>query len=68
MAHGSFPLALMWTWLNLLPFNIFNQVGNAAIAEDCINKPWRPLPARIINQKQAISLMSAHYILAVIVA
>ncbi|KAI0428962.1 UbiA prenyltransferase family-domain-containing protein [Xylaria sp. FL1042] len=52
-----YPLALIWTWLNLLPFNIFNQLSNAAINEDRINKPWRPLPSNRISQKQAASLI-----------
>ncbi|KAL8724363.1 MAG: hypothetical protein Q9166_007999, partial [cf. Caloplaca sp. 2 TL-2023] len=39
------PLILLWTWLNLLPFNINNQRQPAAILEDKINKSWRPLPS-----------------------
>ncbi|KAI8631112.1 UbiA prenyltransferase family [Xylariaceae sp. FL1651] len=66
MVH--YPLALTWTWLNLLPFNIFNQLSDAAIAEDYANKAWRPLPARIISQKQAMFLMGVSYVLAVITA
>ncbi|KAI1283342.1 UbiA prenyltransferase family [Xylaria sp. FL0933] len=61
-----YPLALIWTWLNLLPFNIFNQLSNAAINEDRINKPWRPLPSNRISQKQAASLMYVHYIVAIL--
>ncbi|KAI0148177.1 UbiA prenyltransferase family-domain-containing protein [Hypoxylon sp. NC0597] len=63
-----YPLTLLWTWSNLLPFDIFNQLSEEAIEEDRINKPWRPLPSGMINREQASSLMLKHYIFAVIVS
>ncbi|OTA84416.1 hypothetical protein M434DRAFT_83327 [Hypoxylon sp. CO27-5] len=63
-----YPLALLWTWSNLLPFDIFNQLSEEAIEEDRINKPWRPLPSGIINREQASSLMLKHYIFALIIS
>lgn len=39
------PPALAVTWANLLLFNISNQRSPAAVAEDRVNKPGRPLPA-----------------------
>ena len=30
-------MALVYTWINLLPFNIQNQLDEAAIAEDRVN-------------------------------
>ncbi|OTB02360.1 hypothetical protein M426DRAFT_74695 [Hypoxylon sp. CI-4A] len=62
-----YPLALFWTWSNLLPFNIFNQLSIEAIEEDRINKPWRPLPSGMISRNQATALMLTHYVFAVIV-
>lgn len=74
VSHGAinwllvrYPLALLWTWSNLLPFNIFNQLSEEAIEEDRINKPWRPLPSGMISREKAASLMLKHYILAIIV-
>ncbi|KAI1098497.1 UbiA prenyltransferase family-domain-containing protein [Jackrogersella minutella] len=63
-----YPLALLWTWSNLLPFDIFNQFSEEAIEEDRINKPWRPLPSGMIDREQAASLMWKYYILALIVS
>lgn len=63
-----YPIALFWTWSNLLPFNIFNQLNEDALKEDRINKPWRPLPSGRLDQKQATLLMGTHYIIAVIVS
>ncbi|KAJ3002826.1 hypothetical protein NUW54_g5638 [Trametes sanguinea] len=34
---------LLWIWLNLLQFCVSNQT--VSMAEDELNKPWRPLPA-----------------------
>lgn len=55
------PLLLLWPWLNLLPFDIFNQLHPDAIAEDKLNKPWRPLPSQQISPKQAKTLMLLLY-------
>lgn len=40
--------------MHQLMCNVSNQARTAA--EDTINKPWRPLPARRITQNQAIAL------------
>ena len=42
---SRFPTVLLWTWLNTLVFVLSNQGNYAAIKEDSLNKPWRPLPA-----------------------
>ncbi|PSR76877.1 UbiA prenyltransferase family [Coniella lustricola] len=47
------PLVFLWVWANLLPFDINNQHTPSAIAEDSINKPWRPLPQGRITPAQA---------------
>jgi 4-hydroxybenzoate polyprenyltransferase len=36
-------LAVAWTWLHLITFNFSNQYRS--VAEDKLNKPWRPIPA-----------------------
>jgi 4-hydroxybenzoate polyprenyltransferase len=56
---------LFWVWLNLLPFAINNQRTPAAITEDSINKPWRPLPSRRVTPAQAKAWMLFFYTYAV---
>jgi 4-hydroxybenzoate polyprenyltransferase len=46
----------LWVWVVLLPFNIDNQRRPAAIEEDKINRPWRPLPAKRMSPLQATRL------------
>lgn len=41
----SVPKMLLWSWSNLLIFNLSNQRSAASIKEDLVNKPWRPLPS-----------------------
>ena len=62
------PHVLLWTWLNLLPFNISNQRKPSAIEEDLINKPWRPLPSGRLTPRQATALMLIFYTLALAVS
>ncbi|KAI0545596.1 UbiA prenyltransferase family [Xylaria curta] len=65
---ARFPLSLLWTWSNLLPFNICNQLGFQAIEEDRINKPWRPLASRRISTSNAKFMMCSHYVLAIVIS
>ena len=58
------PFVLLWIWLNLLPFNINNQRTSSAIAEDTINKPWRPIPSGRLSSDQAKYIMLSFYIFA----
>ena len=55
------PLVFIWTWLNLLPFNISNQRQSTAVEEDRANKPWRPLPAGRLTPRRATLLMMTFY-------
>jgi len=48
---------LLWTWLNTLVFTIANQRLPDAVAEDKLNKPWRPLAAGRISTSQARRLL-----------
>ena len=47
------PHVTLWTYLNLLIFDIANQRLPSSLFEDSINKPWRPLPARRLSLAQA---------------
>jgi 4-hydroxybenzoate polyprenyltransferase len=60
------PLVLLWVWINLLPFAINNQRQPAAILEDGLNKPWRPMPSRRLSPTAAKRLMLVAYPLAVL--
>ena len=51
------PLVIYFNWSNLLIFDLANQRLPESIEEDRINKPWRPLPAGRINQRQTRHLM-----------
>lgn len=59
------PLVIFWIWMNLLPFDIGNQRSSSAIAEDLLNKPWRPLPSGRLTQKQARIIMIVAYASAI---
>jgi 4-hydroxybenzoate polyprenyltransferase len=52
-ASSSFrvALAVAWTWLHLITFNFSNQYRS--VAEDKLNKPWRPIPAGRIRLETA---------------
>ncbi|RAH58922.1 hypothetical protein BO85DRAFT_329568, partial [Aspergillus piperis CBS 112811] len=47
------PHMFAYSWINLLAFTINNQCQPASIAEDRLNKPWRPLPAGRLSPAQA---------------
>lgn len=46
-----------WSWINLLMFNVSNQRHPRSIAEDAVNKPWRPMPTKRLTVAQASGLM-----------
>ncbi|KAE8378837.1 hypothetical protein BDV26DRAFT_291817 [Aspergillus bertholletiae] len=48
---------LLWVSLVFIPFAINNQRSPSAIAEDSINKPWRPLPQKRLSPYQAQCIM-----------
>lgn len=62
------PAIILWCWINLLPFTIDNQRQLRAIKEDSINKPWRPLPAKIMSLKEAKVLTLILYPTAVYIS
>ncbi|KAJ7485699.1 UbiA prenyltransferase family [Mycena latifolia] len=48
---GRFMYGVFWIWLHLLQVDVSNQYRS--IAEDAINRPWRPLPGGRMSQKSA---------------
>lgn len=50
------PLMLAYTWFNLLAFTVNNQRHPGSVAEDKLNKPWRPIPAGRLTPAQAHTL------------
>lgn len=58
---ASSPAMLLWSWSNLFIFNLHNQRSPSAVAEDKINKPWRPIPAGRISSNQATRIMYCMY-------
>jgi 4-hydroxybenzoate polyprenyltransferase len=60
------PYVVLWSWINLLPFNINNQIRSDAVLEDAENKPWRPLPSERLRSSAATKLMFIFYGLALL--
>ena len=53
------PLVLLWTWTNVLIFDLANQRLPNSIIEDSINKPWRPIPSGRLSPCEARRLLLA---------
>ena len=53
------PLVLLWTWINVLIFDLANQRLPNSIIEDSINKAWRPIPSGRLTACQARRLLLA---------
>ncbi|KAJ5502593.1 hypothetical protein N7463_005467 [Penicillium fimorum] len=56
--------ASLWVMINLIPFAINNQRGEKALAEDRLNKSWRPFPRGRISHECGTRLMIILYIFA----
>ncbi|CEJ59401.1 hypothetical protein PMG11_08026 [Penicillium brasilianum] len=50
------PLMFAYTWFNLLGFTVNNQRHPGSVAEDKLNKPWRPIAAGRLTTTQAHTL------------
>ena len=70
IALASAPKVLLWSWTNTLVFDLSNQRRPESVAEDALNKPWRPLPAARITAAQTerllflaipVALMSSYF-------
>lgn len=46
------PAVLAYNWSNLVVFDLANQRSPVSVAEDRINKPWRPIPTGKMSIKQ----------------
>lgn len=62
------PLVSLWVWVVILQFCVQNQRSSGSIAEDAINKPWRPMPTKRLTQVQANYLLTATHIVAVLLS
>ncbi|KAJ6571534.1 hypothetical protein B0H19DRAFT_936851 [Mycena capillaripes] len=47
---------LIWTYANLLQCCVASQRKPSGIADDALNKPWRPIPAALISHAEATVL------------
>ena len=47
--------AALWIYIAVLLFNLNNQYSPESVAEDKINKPWRPIPAGRITSASTIA-------------
>ncbi|KAF2867686.1 UbiA prenyltransferase family-domain-containing protein [Massariosphaeria phaeospora] len=51
------PSATLWIWLQLLVLDVSNQRRADSVAEDALNKPWRPLPSGRLERRHAKQLL-----------
>ncbi|KAI2471797.1 hypothetical protein F4781DRAFT_77528 [Annulohypoxylon bovei var. microspora] len=51
------PLMLLWSWCNIFLFRLHNQRSPETIAEDKLNKPWRPIPAGRLTPDQVKKIL-----------
>ncbi|KAF2676843.1 hypothetical protein K458DRAFT_481677 [Lentithecium fluviatile CBS 122367] len=51
------PSAILWIWLQLLIFDLSNQRRADSVAEDAVNKPWRPIPSGRLQRRHARQLL-----------
>ncbi|KAI1758644.1 UbiA prenyltransferase family [Hypoxylon sp. FL1150] len=58
------PIVIAYNWINLLSFDLANQRASESVAEDRINKPWRPIPTGRITSDQTRRIMLAYVPLA----
>ena len=61
------PLVLLWTWINVLIFDLANQRLPNSIIEDSINKAWRPIPSGRLSPCEARRLLLAVLPVAILV-
>ncbi|KAK8052686.1 hypothetical protein PG996_011987 [Apiospora saccharicola] len=51
------PPVLLWIWLHLLVLDLANQRLPDSVAEDSLNKPWRPIPSGRLTPARARHLL-----------
>ncbi|OLN85291.1 Digeranylgeranylglyceryl phosphate synthase [Colletotrichum chlorophyti] len=52
-----FPLVIAFNWYSVLVFDLANQKAPESVAEDLVNKPWRPIPAGKVTPEQTRKAM-----------
>lgn len=57
---------IFWLWIHLLAEDITNQRLPDAIAEDIVNKPWRPIPSGRMSSEEARQILRALVPIAVL--
>lgn len=57
-----FLAVIFWVWLNFLVFCVGNQRRLSSVAEDALNKPWRPIPSGRLSPSSATSLWVALHV------
>lgn len=62
------PQVFLWLWLVILQFCVQNQRSLESIAEDLINKPWRPIPSGRMTSTQASGLLTVVNVVAAILS
>ncbi|OTA93719.1 hypothetical protein M434DRAFT_395396 [Hypoxylon sp. CO27-5] len=63
---ATIPLQALWSYSNLLLFNLHNQ--RRYITEDALNKPWRPLPSGRLTSQDTTWIMYCMYPVTIIIA
>lgn len=56
-------LVVAWIWLQLLVLDLANQRLPDSVAEDEINKPWRPIPSKRLSRDGARQLLVVSIVL-----
>ncbi|KAB8301234.1 hypothetical protein EYC80_003121 [Monilinia laxa] len=46
------PAVVLFNWSNLLVFDLANQRLWESVTEDRLNKPWRPIPQKLMTRKE----------------
>ena len=58
------PAAALWLWFVILQFCVQNQRSPGSVAEDSINKPWRPIPSGRMTPGEAEKLLTVTHLVA----
>lgn len=61
------PLVVLWTWINVLIFDLANQRLPDSIIEDSVNKAWRPIPSGRLSACEARRLLLAGLPIAILI-
>jgi 4-hydroxybenzoate polyprenyltransferase len=51
------PSAILWIWFQLLVLDLSNQRRPDSVAEDKLNKPWRPIPSGRLTKQHTRQLL-----------